>query len=152
MRKPLNRIDFRTQTRIPDEQPMLKRSRNLRYDSGPLSDFDWYDLDSDALDFESAEADMDVTGAGSVGGAGAIRSTQMSPGRETERTSSMGLNAPQDEVQISSAARALGETDAATSLHEARLSAIRAAIEDGTYETPDKLEAAVDRLLAQWKS
>jgi anti-sigma28 factor (negative regulator of flagellin synthesis) len=52
-------------------------------------------------------------------------------------------------VQISSAARALGDVDAASPLHEARLAAIRAAIEDGSYETPGKLEAAVDRLLTE---
>jgi anti-sigma28 factor (negative regulator of flagellin synthesis) len=91
---------------------------------------------------------MDVTGAGAVGGAAPIRPTQLSTPQGVEAPLDGGLVAPQDEVQISSAARALGQIDPGSQIHEARLAEIRAAIAEGTYETPEKLAAAVERLLA----
>ncbi len=51
---------------------------------------------------------------------------------------------PKDELDISPLAKKLAE---AGDLRQARLAQIKAAIEAGEYETPEKLEAAVDRLL-----
>ncbi|WP_197443547.1 flagellar biosynthesis anti-sigma factor FlgM [Maioricimonas rarisocia] len=53
---------------------------------------------------------------------------------------------PQDEVDISSAARLLDQLND-PQVRAARLAEIKAAIDAGTYETEDKLEAALDKLL-----
>lgn len=151
MRKPCNRNKFRLSDPHDPPQSMLYRRSRLRYDP-PLT---WERppsasaCDSDAT---TQEVDMDVTGAGAVGGAAPIRPTQLSAPDGVEAPLSGGLVAPQDEVQISSAARALGQIDPGLQIHEARLAEIRAAIADGTYETPEKLEAAVERLLASLNS
>ncbi len=55
--------------------------------------------------------------------------------------------APTDEVEISSLGRMLDDASRTNGLREQRLAQIKSAIEAGTYETPDKLEAAVGRLL-----
>ncbi len=57
-------------------------------------------------------------------------------------------NAPaQDTVEISSASRALADTMADSSFRIARVNAIREEVANGTYETPDRIEGTVSRLL-----
>ena len=56
---------------------------------------------------------------------------------------------PQDEVQISSAADFVSQVQQLPDVRSDRIAAIRAAIADGTYETPDKLSAALDGLLSE---
>jgi negative regulator of flagellin synthesis FlgM len=53
----------------------------------------------------------------------------------------------QDEVQISDAARLVEQAQQAPDIRQDRVNAIRAQIAAGTYETQDKLEIAVSRLL-----
>lgn len=151
MRKPINRLNFRPSAGAADSQPMLKRNLRLRYDHA-----DDVTLSGDdplaELFSDTDEADMDVLGAGAVGGTGAIRPAQLAPAQGPVSTAASGLTAPQDEVQISSAARALGQLEQAGQIHEARLAEIRAAIADGTYETAEKIEAAVENLLKAIRS
>jgi negative regulator of flagellin synthesis FlgM len=52
-----------------------------------------------------------------------------------------------DRVDISAAAEAAIEAAESQGIRQDVVSRIRAQIASGTYETPDKLEAAVDRLL-----
>jgi negative regulator of flagellin synthesis FlgM len=52
-----------------------------------------------------------------------------------------------DEVQISDAARLIEQTQQLPDVRQDRVAAIRAQIAQGTYETPDKLDVAVSRLL-----
>lgn len=151
MRNPLNRNKFRSNDHTRPEQPMLLRRRRFRYDDASLSDRSWSDA-RDEFDPELQEFDMDVTGAGAIGGAAPIRPAQLAPAQGLEASAPGGLEAPQDEVRISSAARALGQLDPGTQIHEARLAEIRAAIADGSYETPEKLEAAVERLVSALNS
>jgi len=54
-----------------------------------------------------------------------------------------------DEVQISEAARAAEQAQSAQEARADRVASIRAQIAEGTYETADKLDAAVTRLLDQ---
>jgi len=54
---------------------------------------------------------------------------------------------PQDEVQISSAANFVDQVHQLPDVRQDRVAAIRAAIADGSYETGDKLEAALGNLL-----
>jgi negative regulator of flagellin synthesis FlgM len=55
----------------------------------------------------------------------------------------------QDEVNISDAARIAEASNQTAGIRQDRVDAIRAQIANGTYETPDKLNAALDRLLDQ---
>lgn len=90
---------------------------------------------------------MDVTSTGSVGGAGAVRPVQLNPVHSAESCPVSGLESPRDEVSISSAARLLEQARIDPNIRAERLAEIRTAIANGTYETPAKLEAAVERLL-----
>jgi negative regulator of flagellin synthesis FlgM len=90
---------------------------------------------------------MDVSSTGSVGGAGAIRPTHLAPAQGTPQAAPTGLEAPRDEVEISSAARMLEQLQNDPQVRTERLAELRAAIAAGTYETQDKLDAAVERLL-----
>jgi negative regulator of flagellin synthesis FlgM len=53
----------------------------------------------------------------------------------------------QDELQISDAARLVEQAKALPEIRQDRVDAIRQQIAAGTYETPEKLEIALDRLL-----
>lgn len=57
--------------------------------------------------------------------------------------------APQiaDEVDISEAARLVEQTQQLPEIREDRVEAVRQQIAAGTYETTDKLNAAIERLL-----
>lgn len=90
---------------------------------------------------------MDVTSAGSVTGPGAIRAVQSPPVSSVESAPVAGLEIPRDEVEISSAARMLEQARIDPNVRAERLDEIRTAIANGTYETPAKLEAAVERML-----
>ncbi len=57
-----------------------------------------------------------------------------------------------DEVQISSAAEMMQQLGETSSLHTERLAQIKAAIDAGTYETPEKLEAALGKMLDEIQS
>lgn len=52
-----------------------------------------------------------------------------------------------DEVQISDAARVAEQAQGASDIRHQRVAAIRAEIAAGTYETPERLEGALERLL-----
>ncbi len=73
--------------------------------------------------------------------------------RSTRSTTSIGNVNTQDEVNISDAAQQVDQTQASqaasssSGIRSDRVSSIRSQIASGTYETPDKLDAAVSRLL-----
>ena len=52
-----------------------------------------------------------------------------------------------DELDISDAARLMEQVDRIPDIRQDRVESIRAQIEAGTYETDEKLEVALDRLL-----
>jgi len=60
---------------------------------------------------------------------------------------------PNDQLDLSPEARALsdvqatGATEASTGIRQDRVDAIRQAIASGSYESPEKLSGALDRLL-----
>ncbi|MCY2962254.1 MAG: flagellar biosynthesis anti-sigma factor FlgM [Planctomycetota bacterium] len=89
---------------------------------------------------------MEVRGPGSISGAVPIGRT--APAAAPPPAAPAAFVAPRDEVEISSAARMLDAASRSPGVREQRLEQIRAAIASGTYETPEKLESAVDRLLA----
>jgi flagellar biosynthesis anti-sigma factor FlgM len=146
MRKPLNHNDFRSSQSEPAPQPMLMRRRRFRYDDALAAITSQFEFDPE-LDADGEDFDMDVTSTGAVGGTTPVRPMQLSSVQGLDAAHTRGVEAPQDEVRISSAAQALSQLDAGTQIHEARLAEIRAAIADGSYESFDKLDAAVDRLI-----
>src|SRR5690349_10428314 len=60
-----------------------------------------------------------------------------------------GPTSPKDEVEISAVSKMLDDASRTPGVREQRLAQIKAAIEAGTYETPEKLEIALDRMLDQ---
>jgi negative regulator of flagellin synthesis FlgM len=66
------------------------------------------------------------------------------PAQPAERS---GATPIADEVEISPAARQAEASQSAGEVREDRVQSIRAQIARGTYETPEKLEVAVARLL-----
>ena len=66
-------------------------------------------------------------------------------------TTSTGLASPQDEVEISTVGKLLDDASRTPGIREQRLAHIKAAIENGTYETPEKLELAINRMVEDLK-
>ncbi|MBX6313759.1 MAG: flagellar biosynthesis anti-sigma factor FlgM [Isosphaeraceae bacterium] len=56
-------------------------------------------------------------------------------------------NVPRDQVEISPLGQMLGGIDRLPEIRHERVEEIRRQIAAGTYETPEKLEVALDRLL-----
>lgn len=89
---------------------------------------------------------MEVSGAGFVGGAGSIRPVQFTAAPSTAANVDP-LQAPQDEVVISPAARMMQASETGPAARAERLAEIRAQISQGIYDSPEKLALAVDRLI-----
>lgn len=90
---------------------------------------------------------MEVRGLNSVGAAAPVSRT--APATATGPASPVGPAAPRDEVEISAVSRMLDDASRTPGVREQRLEQIKAAIESGTYETPEKLQIALDRMLEQ---
>lgn len=90
---------------------------------------------------------MEVHGPTSVGASVPISHTR--PTVEVEPASSAPISSPQDEVDISSVGKMLDGMSRTTGVREERLAQIKAAIADGTYDTPEKLEMALSRMIEQ---
>jgi negative regulator of flagellin synthesis FlgM len=87
---------------------------------------------------------MDVRGIGSVPGASPIR-----PAASPSVTPNAGVAKPQfprDELQLSSAGKMLDQLSQSPDIRQERLAQIKAAIENGTYDTDEKLEAALSKM------
>ncbi len=86
-----------------------------------------------------------------VSGASAVNSTlpvNRPPAAEPVKpTPQVAPATPQDEVEISAAGRTLGELSQSSEIRQERLAQIKAAIDDGTYESQEKFEIAMSRLL-----
>lgn len=88
--------------------------------------------------------DMDVRGIGSVPGNGPVRPTTNPP--VTRETTVAKPQFPRDELQISAAGKMLEQASQNSDVRQERLAQIKAAIENGTYDTDEKLEAALGRM------
>ena len=87
---------------------------------------------------------MEVNGPGPIHHSTPINQTT-APQREPTQAAKPAT--PVDEVEISSAGRILEKASQSSAVRAERVAQIKAAIEAGTYETPEKLEAALDKLL-----
>lgn len=90
---------------------------------------------------------MEVRGLNSVGATAPVSRT--APATATGPAAPVGPAAPRDEVEISAVSRMLDDASRTQGVREQRLEQIKAAIEAGTYDTPEKLEIALDRMLEQ---
>ena len=77
-------------------------------------------------------------GSQGIGAVKGVESAQASAAQQ-------GVGEVHDAVTLS--VDAVRAADATSDIRFDRVNAIRAAIADGTYETPEKLDAALDRLL-----
>jgi negative regulator of flagellin synthesis FlgM len=68
-----------------------------------------------------------------------------------DQTASMAPTTPKDEVEISEVGKMLDDASRTPGIRDQRLAQIKAAIEAGTYETPEKLELALNRMVEQLK-
>lgn len=93
---------------------------------------------------------MDVNGTSSISGSLPINKQNGPSNTNIKQTpASKPISSPQDELEISSAGRMLDEMTNNSDMRAERLAQIKAAIDDGTYDTDEKLEAALSRMLDQ---
>lgn len=86
---------------------------------------------------------MDVSGVGSVSGASPVRG--VTPPATTQPVS-VPIAVPQDELEISSAGKMLDRLSETPEVRAERIAQIKEAIENGAYDTDEKLEAALSRM------
>lgn len=129
-----------------DPEALLMRSQRLRYDRSHGGAAGRESASTD--DSSAGEALMDISGPGSVGGPGPIRPNDVRATGEVS-PAPQGIEIPADEVEFSAAAQMLERLSADPQVREARLQEIQAQITAGTYETPEKLEAAIMRMLSE---
>ena len=91
---------------------------------------------------------MEVTGIGAGGDVRPVNPTNAGADSNPAPAEDP-LSMPVDEVEISPAGQILNEAAASSDLRTERLAQIKAAIDNGTYETIEKLEAAAERLLEE---
>lgn len=91
---------------------------------------------------------MDVSGLGSVQGSSPVRSTNPAGPSAAANAAKpqSAIPAPQDEVQISAAGQMMDRLSDAPEVRAERIAQIKEAIENGDYDTDEKLEAALSRM------
>lgn len=87
---------------------------------------------------------MDVRNIGSVSGATPYRPVSGTPAQRD--TSVARPQFPRDELVLSNAGKLLDQLSQNSDIRQERIAQIKAAIADGTYDTDDKLEAALMRM------
>jgi negative regulator of flagellin synthesis FlgM len=92
---------------------------------------------------------MEVRGLSSASPPSPINRPDLTPA--AEKAQAGGPTSPKDEVEISAMGKMLDDASRTPGVREQRLAEIKAAIEAGTYETPEKLEVALSRMMEQLK-
>lgn len=87
---------------------------------------------------------MNVSGIGPVGGGQPIR--RIDQPVEQQASQEARPVSPTDELELSSVDSASAQVELQDQFRTMRLEQIRQQIEAGTYETPEKLDAAVNRM------
>jgi negative regulator of flagellin synthesis FlgM len=98
---------------------------------------------------KEVQTTMDVSGIGSISGSTPARGvTSTTPVSQPETGSS--VSAPRDELEISSAGKMLDRLSETPEVRAERLAQIKEAIENGTYDTDEKLEAALSKMFGSY--
>lgn len=87
---------------------------------------------------------MDVRGVGSV--SGVVPTTSVTPTAGSRVAKPSGLQVPRDELDISATGKMLDQLSHSSDVRQERLARIKEAIDNGTYDTDEKLEAALLKL------
>ena len=88
---------------------------------------------------------MDVSGIGSVSGGAPTRG--VSPTNPVSHPSAASsIESPRDQLEISSAGKMLDRLSETPEVRAERLANIKEAIENGAYDTDEKLEAALSKM------
>lgn len=93
---------------------------------------------------------MDVNRIGSVGAAATAQKAAVVP-LQNPPVSQKSI-ASNDAIELSAASTVSQSIDVSSEFRAQRLAQIQQQIADGTYETPEKLDAAIDRLLEKLAS
>lgn len=88
---------------------------------------------------------MEVNGPGPIRGPLPIDTSH--PAAEVTKIEQTRSAATNDELDISAAGKMLEHLQQSSQVRAERVAQIKAAIEAGEYETPEKLEAALEKLL-----
>ena len=96
---------------------------------------------------QEGRADMDVSGLGSVQGAGPIRSaTPANAASSGKPAEASAATTPKDELELSAAGVAMDRANETPEMRAERLAQIKEAIDNGSYESDEKLDAALSRM------
>ena len=88
---------------------------------------------------------MDVSGIGSV--SGGVPTRAVSPTTSVSQPSTASsVESPRDQLEISSAGKMLDRLSETPEVRAERLANIKEAIENGAYDTDEKLEAALSKM------
>lgn len=87
---------------------------------------------------------MDVRGIGSVPGATPIRPAATPPVARDAGVAKPQF--PRDELELSATGKMLDQLSQNPNIRQERLAQIKAAIENGTYDTDEKLQAALNKM------
>ena len=95
---------------------------------------------------KEGQTNMDVSGIGSVSGATPARAVSPTTSVSQPSTAS-SVVAPRDQLEISSAGKMLDRLSETPEVRAERLAQIKEAIENGAYDTDEKLEAALSKMI-----
>ena len=88
---------------------------------------------------------MQINGPSQVHGPQGLQGPHFS--NRAKNTPAEGVSRPADQLDISPAAEAAAQAAESEPVRQDLVARVRSEIASGTYETPEKLDAAVDRLL-----
>ena len=124
-------------------QSRLNRLASVGYDSSGLADVPsnvWMHINRQTKEGQTI---MDVSGIGSVSGATPNRPVAPSA---SQTVTAPAVSVPQDNLEISTAGKMLDRLSETPDVRAERLAQIKEAIENGAYDTDEKLEAALLRM------
>ncbi|QDU81359.1 hypothetical protein Pla110_31000 [Polystyrenella longa] len=91
---------------------------------------------------------MSISGPGSVQSGFSFERAKATT-RPAETSSTPKTMAPVDQVEISDLGKLMNQSPDNSDVREARLAQIKADIDAGTYDTPEKMEAALMKMMGQ---
>ena len=92
---------------------------------------------------------MPVNGPGSIQNSFPIKPAQSTSTPPVQKSAETKPIATSDELEISSTGKMLEHLNQSPEVRAERLAQIKAAIDAGEYETPDKLEIALKKMIAE---
>jgi len=95
---------------------------------------------------------MEVNGPGSLPPSLPIKPASTQQPQKIDSSQPTKPIATDDQFEVSSAGRLMEQINQSAEMKQERIAQIKAAIEADTYETPEKLEAALGKFLDQYTS